>query len=230
MSGGTPNGARTAGGRPSRTPCHYFPRADGRHGIPESHCATLAGARVNANVFEDSVLPIIDAGLAELIDDGAETPGMRAWTFPGHTPGHMVLESRIETELHSSPATYCITRCRCPPRLEQCLLRGQAQAAAGRRHLLERASARGTRIVPAARGPSFVVRGRAVTGHIGRVLHSIDRGTAMTELPLPPFSPGDAVAQGRSLRSLCPASRAESDPPVRAWLWVVSRYDDIRSS
>lgn len=54
--------------------------------------ATMAGAAVNAGVFEDSVAPVLAAGKADLIADGAEiAPGMIAHTAPGHTPGHMVL-------------------------------------------------------------------------------------------------------------------------------------------
>ncbi|ODT05544.1 MAG: MBL fold metallo-hydrolase [Kaistia sp. SCN 65-12] len=131
---------------------HYFPRSDEAAWNPEKPLyATLAGAGVNANVFEDSVLPIIDAGLAELIDDGAEiAPGMRAWTFPGHTPGHMVLEvaDQGQVALFTGDILHHPMQV-LRPDWNSVYCEDRAQAAASRRHLLERASARGARIVPA---------------------------------------------------------------------------------
>lgn len=46
-------------------------------------------------VFEDSVRPIADAGLYDLIDDGDEiVPGLSAVATPGHSIGHMSLKLR----------------------------------------------------------------------------------------------------------------------------------------
>ncbi|PLW84029.1 MBL fold metallo-hydrolase [Kineobactrum sediminis] len=53
---------------------------------------SATGAEVNTNVFEDSVQPILDAGQAQLVDDGhSVTPGVTVSVYPGHTPGHLVL-------------------------------------------------------------------------------------------------------------------------------------------
>jgi glyoxylase-like metal-dependent hydrolase (beta-lactamase superfamily II) len=54
---------------------------------------SMRGAGVNAGVFEDSVQPIIDAGLAQFVSDGDEVgPGLVLRSAPGHTPGHMLLD------------------------------------------------------------------------------------------------------------------------------------------
>ena len=48
-------------------------------------------------MFEDSVQPILDAGLAELVGDGFEVvPGVTLHDAPGHTPGHLFL--RVESD------------------------------------------------------------------------------------------------------------------------------------
>lgn len=73
---------------------YYFPRIDDLAWNPAGDVyATMGGAAVNANVYEDSVEPIITAGLARMVSDGDEiAPGMTARHAPGHTPGHMYLE------------------------------------------------------------------------------------------------------------------------------------------
>jgi glyoxylase-like metal-dependent hydrolase (beta-lactamase superfamily II) len=46
----------------------------------------------NEGVFDRSVLPVLEAGLAELIEDDQRiTPSLRAEAAPGHTLGHQVL-------------------------------------------------------------------------------------------------------------------------------------------
>ena len=55
--------------------------------------AMMRGAAVNAQVFEDSVAPILDLGRAQLADDGHEVaPGLVMRAAPGHTPGQMLLD------------------------------------------------------------------------------------------------------------------------------------------
>ena len=50
---------------------------------------SMGGGR---QVMEDSVRPIVDAGLAELVDGGyAIEDGIRIEPLPGHTPGHVCL-------------------------------------------------------------------------------------------------------------------------------------------
>ena len=53
-------------------------------------------------VFSDSVKPVIDAGLVELVEtDHLITPGIRLVATPGHTPGHVsvMIESNGERAL-----------------------------------------------------------------------------------------------------------------------------------
>ncbi|TYL98240.1 MBL fold metallo-hydrolase [Bradyrhizobium rifense] len=47
----------------------------------------------NAGVYADSVLPVIEAGQAEIIDgDGLLANGLAVHATPGHSPGHVVFE------------------------------------------------------------------------------------------------------------------------------------------
>ena len=63
----------------------------------EARYAQARGAEVNRNVFEDSVQPILDAGLAVLVGDGFDVAaGITLHAAPGHTPGHLFL--RVESE------------------------------------------------------------------------------------------------------------------------------------
>ncbi|MGR8921148.1 MAG: MBL fold metallo-hydrolase [Gammaproteobacteria bacterium] len=57
---------------------------------------------IQQRVWEDSVAPIIDAGLAKPIDGPQEVcPGVRLISTPGHTPGHcsVIIESKGETAM-----------------------------------------------------------------------------------------------------------------------------------
>ncbi len=48
----------------------------------------------NLDVYRDSVLPVHEAGLLELVDDGFEvTRGLTLQHSPGHTPGHMSVDA-----------------------------------------------------------------------------------------------------------------------------------------
>lgn len=50
------------------------------------------GEAINHGSFADSVLPVVEAGQAELVGDGHElTPGVRIESVPGHTPGNSVI-------------------------------------------------------------------------------------------------------------------------------------------
>ncbi len=80
---------------------YIFPRIDRQVWDPSgSQYQHMLGKDVNAQVFEDSVQPVLDAGLAELADDGYEiTAGITLRDAPGHTPGHMLLEVRDGEDL-----------------------------------------------------------------------------------------------------------------------------------
>jgi len=131
---------------------YLFPAIDREAWDPgKSHYATLRGREVNTNVFEDSVKPILDAGLAECVEDGfCVAPGMVLHTTPGHTPGHMLLEvtDGPDTAMFTGDILHHpmqIFR----PDWNSVYCEDRVQAAATRRCVVERAADTGARIVPA---------------------------------------------------------------------------------
>ena len=131
---------------------YIFPEIDRATWDPASaDYAHLRGAEVNRNVFEDSVQPILDAGLAKLIRDGAEiAPGMTAFAAPGHTPGHVFLEVRNGQDMALFTGDILhhpmqVIR----PDWNSVYCEDRAEAAATRRMVLERAYTTRARIVPA---------------------------------------------------------------------------------
>ena len=53
----------------------------------------------NAGIFEECVQPVLDAGLAELVDaPGQVRPGISVLPAPGHTLGHSALRVEIDGE------------------------------------------------------------------------------------------------------------------------------------
>lgn len=131
---------------------YFFPRIDEQAWNPgKSQYAELAGARVNANVFEDSVAPIIEAGLGKLIDDGEEiAAGIRAWNAPGHTPGHMILEVEDgnDTAIFTGDILHHPMQV-LRPDWNSVYCEDRGIAAATRRRILQRAHEKAARIVPA---------------------------------------------------------------------------------
>jgi glyoxylase-like metal-dependent hydrolase (beta-lactamase superfamily II) len=52
----------------------------------------IAHPEENGAIFEDSIAPILDAGLADLVDfEHMITPAVRIVPMPGHTPGHCAI-------------------------------------------------------------------------------------------------------------------------------------------
>jgi glyoxylase-like metal-dependent hydrolase (beta-lactamase superfamily II) len=75
---------------------YFMARAEVEHVTRQAHAdntslGAYAAAMVDAsNVYADSVRPIIDSGLAVLVETDAElAPGIRLLSTPGHTPGHV---------------------------------------------------------------------------------------------------------------------------------------------
>lgn len=131
---------------------YIFPEIDRHIWDPTKPAySSLRGADVNRNVFEDSVQPILDAGLAKLVgDDTAIAPGMVAHAAPGHTPGHIFLEVRDGSDVALFTGDILhhpmqVIR----PDWNSVYCEDPRQAAATRRALLDRAHATGARIVPA---------------------------------------------------------------------------------
>lgn len=135
---------------PSAT--YYFPTIEEQVWNPAGpHYAKMGGAVVNQNVFEDSVTPIIEAGLAKMVSDGDEiAPGMTVRHSPGHTPGHMVLDlvNGDESALFTGDILHHPMQV-IRPDWNSVFCEDPAQAAETRRSILERAADSGARIVPA---------------------------------------------------------------------------------
>ena len=98
-----------------------------------------------AGVFADSVAPIFDAGLADIVDEDAELgDGLRLEPSTGHTPGHVSLwiESAGETALVSGDFLHHPVQC-AQPGLAEIGDLDVEQARATRRRMLARASESG---------------------------------------------------------------------------------------
>ncbi|MET9294975.1 MBL fold metallo-hydrolase [Streptomyces sp. NPDC003077] len=93
-------------------------------------------------MFRDSVLPVEDAGLLDLVDvpaTGAElVPGVRLLPTPGHTPGHVAVEltSHDETALITGDCLHHPVQL-AHPAIGSCVDIHPAQAEATRRSLLD---------------------------------------------------------------------------------------------
>ena len=125
----------------------------------ESRYSKARGAEVNRNVFEDSVQPILDAGLAELVGDDFEVaPGITLHSAPGHTPGHLFL--RVESE--GEVAIFVGDIMHHPmqvhrPDWNSVYCEDPEQAARTRHRVLELAANQGARVVPAHFGGAHSV-------------------------------------------------------------------------
>ena len=103
-------------------------------------------------VFEDSVLPVIEAQQARIVpDEGAEiVDGIRFLPTPGHSIGHMAIEIRSQGQaalfsgdvMHSPLQVY-------RPQWNSAFCLDQPQARASRQSLLEHAAKTGAIVFPA---------------------------------------------------------------------------------
>lgn len=117
----------------------------------EVRYAKARGADVNRNVFEDSVQPILDAGLAELVGDGFEVaPGITLHAAPGHTPGHLFLRvtSRGEVALFVGDIMHHPMQVHRPD-WNSVYCEDPDEAARTRRRVLDLAADQHARVVPA---------------------------------------------------------------------------------
>ena len=75
------------------------------------HASGADSAHVLA--FEDSILPVVKTGQALLVgDDYALDDGLWFESYPGHTPGNVVIHARARAAIAAcSSATCCTTRC-----------------------------------------------------------------------------------------------------------------------
>lgn len=73
---------------------YVFPRPDAEYWDPRNleRFPHKVGEAVNAGFFDDSVRPILERGLAQLVDGAAEiAPGVKLEPAPGHTPGSQTI-------------------------------------------------------------------------------------------------------------------------------------------
>lgn len=124
---------------------------------------------INENVFEDSVQPILDAGLAEIIDDGFDLDNqLSIQPTPGHTPGHysVVLKDGSETGIFAGDTMHHPVQIFVPDWNSGFCLDGPL-AIATRKKLLEQAASRNMLLLPvhfaspgagrvAAKGDAFI--------------------------------------------------------------------------
>ena len=103
-------------------------------------------------VFEDSILPLIDAQQARVVSDEGEeiVDGIRFLPTPGHSIGHMAIEirSRGQTALFSGDVMHSPLQVY-RPQWNSTFCLDQPQARASRQSLLEHAAATGAIVFPA---------------------------------------------------------------------------------
>ncbi|HVW51766.1 MAG TPA: MBL fold metallo-hydrolase [Trinickia sp.] len=129
-----------------------FPNATYAFGERErDFFATPEGAS-RQMVFDDSVLPVIEAGQARVVPDAGEEilDGIRFLPTFGHSIGHMAIEirSRGETALFSGDAMHSAVQVH-RPEWNSVFCLDQEQARASRRHLLTYAAETGATIFTA---------------------------------------------------------------------------------
>lgn len=142
-----------------------FPKARYLMGKTEvEHFAREAAANAQANhgSYQDSVLPVIERGLATLAQPNDEIiDGGRLLSLPGHTPGQIGLELDDGQE---GQIVFCGDAIHSPaqvilPDLSTRVCSDKALAAQTRRKLIERAVAEDLRLIPGhLRGSSMRVR------------------------------------------------------------------------
>jgi len=141
-----------------------FPKARYMFGRKEfEHWTTGEGPRLfpdNVPVIEDSVLPVVEAGLVEFLDDGDEiAPGLRVELAPGHTITQLILKhDRLGSEfvisadaIHQPVQVYA-------PHLNSCFCEDQEAARATRRKLLDYCADTGALLLPMHFGPPHAGR------------------------------------------------------------------------
>ncbi len=112
------------------------------------------------DIYEDSVLPVIQSGQAVLVEDAFDlNDEIRLEPAPGHTPGHSLV--RAVSESHGS--IFCGDAIHNPVQIAESHYNSafcvdQDQARATRRRILEECADRNLLLVPAHFGPPYVGR------------------------------------------------------------------------
>ncbi len=131
-----------------------FPRARylaGGKELAHWRAAAAGDAAVNHGCYQDSVLPVLEAGRLDTVEDGAEiAPGATIAPLPGHTPGQVGLDVR---DARGPSTILCGDAIHTPlqvvqPSWSSFLCEDPAQAAATRSGLLQRARDEGALLMP----------------------------------------------------------------------------------
>jgi glyoxylase-like metal-dependent hydrolase (beta-lactamase superfamily II) len=125
---------------------YLFGRIEWEHWSREASADETIDQR---QVLDDSVRPVIDAGLADLVDtDHAVTDEIRLEPTPGHTPGHVSVRiaSRGEEAVITGDLMHHPVQC-CDPDLGSRFDWEPAMARRTRREFLERNAARGVLVL-----------------------------------------------------------------------------------
>ena len=128
---------------------YLMPRVDFEYWNPANN-PDIAGG-VNENAFEDSVVPVLDAGQVQLWEDSHVIDGsLRLQAAPGHTPGHgvIVLESGTDRALFAADIMHTPLQARHPDH-SSCFCLDPAVANATRRKLLGWAADNNALVLPA---------------------------------------------------------------------------------
>lgn len=74
---------------------YVFSEAERRFWDPATSTAISPGEPNQKNCYDDSIQPILEAGLADMVEDGHELmPGLTLIAAPGHTPGQLILSAQ----------------------------------------------------------------------------------------------------------------------------------------
>lgn len=127
---------------------YYFPRINWEAYKSRHDAGTLPA--VFDLPFTDSVIPVMEAGLARLVDDGDDCAGLTAIDAHGHTPGNLVFalshggdEYLFTGDVIHMPAQVLA------PHINSRWCEDQPGARAARAKVLARAAERGANIIPA---------------------------------------------------------------------------------
>jgi len=127
---------------------YLFGRAELNDWMAQREAGTIPA--LHGRAFEDSVIPILEAGLADLVDDGhALVPGFALTPLPGHTSGQM----GVLLDQPSGRAIFCADAMHSPVQIYQPDVStvsdsDGARARATRRALLEEAVETGRLVIP----------------------------------------------------------------------------------
>ena len=128
---------------------------DNRHKYPD-----MVGEAVNAGFYDDSVRPILAAGLADIVSGSIEiADGVRLDPNPGHTPGcqTLTLESGGNSAMFVGDVLHHPLQI-LNPDWNSIFCEDAAKARTARRHVLARAAAEGAILVPAHFAGDHAVR------------------------------------------------------------------------